>query len=168
MSAARKHSRTVPAAGAFRVAASGPTASPWLKILTVCLRWTGILLLVLAAAALIAAGAPGLASTLLGGAIVVVFFAISLLIGHFIGRRNPSGALGVFLATYVIKVVGFAVVLFFVGRPVWLDGTWFFVAAVASVILWQGAEVFAFSRTRHQIYGDPDTGSAAVPPGAHQ
>jgi hypothetical protein len=26
---------------------------------------------------------------------------------------------------------------------------------VAGVVIWQGAEVYAFSRIRHQIYADP-------------
>ncbi len=39
----------------------------------------------------------------------MLFFGISLLVGHFVGRNNPSGAIGIFVATYFIKVVGFAV-----------------------------------------------------------
>jgi len=120
---------------------------------------TGACSLAAMLAAVVVAGADGAASAALGAALVMVFFAFSLLIGHFVGRRNPSGAIGAFIATYVIKVVGFGAALFILGVPAWLDRTWFFIAAVAGVVVWQGAEVYAFSRIRHQIYADPADGS---------
>jgi len=64
--------------------------------------------------------------------------------------------IGAFIATYIIKVVGFGAALFVIGTPDWLERTWFFIAAVAAVVVWQAAEVFAFSRTRHQLYADPE------------
>ncbi|MFD1212339.1 hypothetical protein ACFQ36_09845 [Arthrobacter sp. GCM10027362] len=146
-------------AAAPAVAASGPTRSPWLKILANCSLATGACSLAAMLAAFFVAGTAGAASALLGAALVMVFFGISLLIGHYVGRRNPSGAIGAFIATYIIKVVGFGAALFILGAPVWLDRTWFFVAAVAGVVVWQAAEVYAFSRIRHQIYADPADGS---------
>ncbi|EMY34649.1 hypothetical protein D477_008338 [Arthrobacter crystallopoietes BAB-32] len=101
-------------------------------------------------------------SALLGAALVVVFFGISLLVGHVVGQRNPSGAIGAFIATYILKVVGFGAALFLIGTPEWLDTTWFFIAAVAAVVVWQVAEVHAFSRVRYQIYDD----QASTPNGA--
>jgi ATP synthase protein I len=86
-----------------------------------------------------------------------VFFAISLLIGHFVGRSNPSGAIGLFVATYVVKVVGFAVVLFVLGEPAWLHERWFLIGAVVSVVCWQAAEIYGFSKARLQIYNDPES-----------
>ena len=65
----------------------------------------------------------------------MAFFAISLLVGHFVGRNHPSGAIGLFVATYFIKVVGFAVVLFAIGSPEWLNGRWFLIGAVVTVVL---------------------------------
>jgi ATP synthase protein I len=97
----------------------------------------------------------------LGSALVVLFFAISLLIGHVVGRRNPSGAIGAFIATYVLKVVGFGAALFIIGTPDWLQTTWFFIAAVVSVVVWQITEVFTFSRVRYQIYDDPEDGRSS-------
>jgi len=149
-------SRPRRSAAAPAVAAAGPTTSPWLKILAKCAAATGICSLLIIAAAFFLTGADGAASGVLGAALVMVFFGISLLIGHFVGRTNPSGAIGAFLAAYVIKVVGFGAAVFLLGAPGWLDRTWFFIAAVAGVVVWQGAEVFAFSRIRHQLYADPD------------
>jgi len=110
----------------------------------------------------IISGGSAALGAVLGAALVVVFFAISLLVGHFVGRRNPSGAIGAFIATYVLKVVGFGAALFLIGTPDWLDTTWFFVAAVVAVVAWQAAEVFAFSRVRYQIYDDASENASDV------
>jgi ATP synthase protein I len=108
-------------------------------------------------AAVLLDGVTGALSTALGGLLVMLFFGISLLVGHFVGRSNPSGAIGVFVATYFIKVVGFAVVLFLIGAPEWLHSRWFLIGAVAAVVLWQAAELYGFSKARLQIYNDPRT-----------
>jgi len=54
-----------------------------------------------------------------------------------------------------------AAILFFLGTPGWLDRTWFFAGALATVIAWQVAEVVAFSRLRTPLYNDAsETGGA--------
>jgi ATP synthase protein I len=138
-----------------RVGVSGPTSSPWLRILGYCSASAGIVVAIVCVVAAIAAGGAAVLSAVFGAVVVVAFFALSLLVGHYVGRRNPSGAIGVFLVTYLVKVVGFAVVLYFIGTPNWLDGTWFFVAAVAAVLVWQATEVFVFARLRLQLFDDP-------------
>lgn len=150
---------TTPATDGSRAAGhadgvSGPTESPWLRILGTCLRFTAAALVLMTAAAIVTGGVASAFSALYGAGVVVLFFAISLLIGHYAGRNSPSGAIGLFMAAYVLKVVGFAVVLFVLGTPDWLDRTWFFVAAVVVVIVWQTAEIIAFSRIRQLLY-DP-------------
>jgi ATP synthase protein I len=140
------------------VPASGATESPWLGILARSAAAAGAVALVLAAAAFLATSPEAGLSVLFGAVLVMAFFGISLLIGHFTGRTNPSGALGLFIVTYAIKVVGFAAVLFLLGTPDWLDRTWFFTGALATVLVWQAAEVFAFSRLRTPLYAG--TGAA--------
>lgn len=139
------------------VTASGPTSSPWLKILAVSAAASSGFLLLAGAAAWLFTGGNAAGSALLGGGLVIVFFGLSLLVGHIVGRRNPSGAIGMFVVTYVVKVVGFAAVLFALGQPEWLNGTWFFASAVGTVLVWQAAEIVAFSKTRYLLYGDDDT-----------
>ncbi|WP_323958766.1 hypothetical protein [Arthrobacter sp. JZ12] len=141
--------------------ASGPTVSLWLRILVRCAVATGAAAVMMTAAAFLAADGGAAASVLAGWGLVALFFGISLLIGHFVGRDNPSGALGVFLITYVIKVVGFAAVLFLLGTPPWLDRVWFFSTAVATVVIWQIVEVAVFARARHQLYNDAGAGHGA-------
>ncbi|WP_026555395.1 hypothetical protein [Arthrobacter sp. 35W] len=140
-------------------AASGPTASPWMNILRNCAIASGAAVVLLAGAAALAAGPAAALSVVFGAAVVMAFFALSLLVGHYYGRRNPSGAVGVFLVTYLVKVVGFAALLFAIGAPQWLERMWFFAAAVVVVLLWQATEVFTFARQRHQIYDDPSSTS---------
>jgi ATP synthase protein I len=139
------------------VGVSGPTRSLWLRLLLLSSAAGAGAIVLTGIPALILDGASGVLSSTFGGVLVMLFFAISLLVGHFMGRNNPSGAIGLFVATYFVKVVGFAVVLFVVGAPAWLHGRWFLTGAVATVVLWQVAEVYGFSKARLQIYNDPET-----------
>lgn len=141
--------------GRTRLTVSGPTATPWLDILGKCLLVAAAAVVVMSVLAAVFLGLPGVGSVVFGAVVVVAFFALSLLVGHIYGKRNPSGALGVFMVTYLVKVVGFAVVLFTLGAPTWLNGPWFAAAAVVVVLLWQATEVFTFSRQRLQLYNDP-------------
>jgi ATP synthase protein I len=143
--------------GSGPVGASGPTKSLWLRLLALSSAAAGSALLLSGLAALLIQGMPAALSCLFGGALVMAFFAISLAVGHFVGRTNPSGAIGVFVATYFIKVIGFAVILFVIGAPAWLNGRWFLGGAVVAVVLWQAAEIYGFSKARLQIYNDPQT-----------
>ena len=135
---------------------SGPTQGPWLVILRAALKWAGVLAAVLTVVSLVASGAPGAGSVVIGGGLVVLFSGISLLVVHIVGRDNPGGAMAMFALTYMIKVVLFAAVLFLLGRPAWLDATWFFTSAALTVVVWQVAEVRAFSRIRFQLYNDDE------------
>ncbi|GGH94144.1 hypothetical protein ACFFGR_09835 [Arthrobacter liuii] len=145
-----------PASGSSRVGTSGPSRSLWLNLLKRSSIAAAAGLVLCAVPAALLNGVSGAVSSFLGGLLVMLFFGISLLIGHFVGRNNPSGAIGVFVATYFIKVVGFAVVLFVVGAPAWLHGRWFVIGAVVAVVLWQAAEIHSFSKARLQIYNDPE------------
>lgn len=139
------------------VGVSGPARSLWLRLLLLSSAAGAGAIVLTGIPALILDGATGVLSSTFGGLLVMLFFSISLLVGHFMGRNNPSGAIGLFVATYFVKVVGFAVVLFVVGAPAWLHGRWFVIGAVATVVLWQIAEVYGFSKARLQIYNDPET-----------
>ncbi|MEC5178911.1 hypothetical protein [Arthrobacter sp. CG_A4] len=151
-----------PMSGDGSVGVSGPTKSLWLRLLAMSSAASGGALLLVALVALFMNGMAAALSWIFGGALVMAFFAISLVIGHFAGRNNPSGAIGLFAATYFIKVVGFSVVLFAIGNPDWLDRGWFLAGAVVTVVLWQAAEIFGFSSARLQIYNDPETREEAT------
>src|SRR6476659_7816130 len=122
-----------PASGNGPVGVSGPTKSLWLRLLAMSSAASAAALVLTGAAAFIFNGAVGFWSALFGGALVMAFFAISLAVG------------------------GFAVVLFVIGAPAWLHGRWFLIGAVVTVVFWQAAEIYGFSKARLQIYNDPDT-----------
>ncbi|MCU1533212.1 MAG: hypothetical protein JWO49_2783 [Arthrobacter sp.] len=145
------------ASGSGPVGVSGPTQSLWLRLLILSSAVTGVALVLAGIAAFLINGPSGALSCVFGGALVMAFFAISLAVGHIVGRNNPSGAIGLFVATYFVKVVGFAVVLFVIGAPAWLHGRWFLIGAVVTVVSWQAAELYGFSKARLQIYSDPET-----------
>ncbi|WP_423181740.1 hypothetical protein [Arthrobacter sp. NyZ413] len=140
------------------VAVDRSTPSLWLRLLFMSSTAAILALVVTGVIAAAMNGGVGALSAAFGGVLVMVFFAISLLIGHFVGRGNPSGAVGLFVATYFVKVVGFAVVLFVMGAPAWLHGRWFVIGAVVAVVFWQAAEIYGFSKARLQIYNDPASG----------
>lgn len=156
------------AAGQPRVPrASGETPGPWLAILRLCSAVAAVLVALLCGAAGLLVGSGAAASALAGGVLVVVFFGVSLLIGHWVGRRNPSAALGAFMAGYAVKVVLLGVLAFAFGAPAWLDGTWFLIAVVSTVVLWQAAELYAFSKLRFHLYGSGPESPAPAPGGGH-
>ena len=137
----------------------GPVGKPsslWLRLLLLSAASAVAATAVTCVIAAFMNGGQGALSAAFGAVLVMLFFGISLLIGHFVGRNNPSGAVGLFVATYFIKVVGFAVVLFVLGAPEWLHGRWFLIGAVVSVVFWQAAEIYGFSRARLQIFNDPE------------
>ena len=145
-----------PVSGKGSVGVSGPTRSLGLGLLGLSSAVAGGALVLTGVVAALLNGWTGVVSSSLGGLLVVIFFAISLLIGHFVGRNNPSGAVGLFVATYFVKVIGFAVVLFVLGAPDWLHGRWFVIGAVVAVVAWQVAEIYGFSKARLQIFNDPE------------
>lgn len=143
--------------GSSGVGGSGRARTPWLSLAWKCSAAAGAVGLLLAGAALIVSGPGAAGSVLFAAAIVVAFFALSLVAGHFAGRNNPSGAIGVFAVVYVLKIVGFAALLLWLGKPAWIVGPWFGAAGIVTVVVWQAVEVFAFSRLRLQIFDDAPT-----------
>ncbi|MDP9935193.1 ATP synthase protein I [Paenarthrobacter nicotinovorans] len=137
------------------VGSLGGRSSLWLRLLSLSAASATAATALTCVIAAFMNGGQGALSAAFGAALVMLFFGISLLIGHFVGRNNPSGAVGLFVATYFIKVVGFAVVLFVLGAPEWLHARWFLIGAVVTVVFWQAAEIYGFSKARLQIYNDP-------------
>jgi len=160
-----------PSRASWRRTTAGDPGSLWLRLLALSSAAATAGLLVTAVIAAVANGGLGALSVLCGGALVIVFFGISLLAGHFVGRNNPSGAVGLMAALYFVKVVVFGVVFLVFGAPGWLHGRWFVTAAVVTVILWQIAELYGFSRARLLIFNEPskaaeqDKGTSDAPEG---
>ncbi|MFJ3956520.1 hypothetical protein [Arthrobacter sp. NPDC090010] len=149
---------------ASRATAASGTESLWLRLLALSSAVAGVGLLLTSVVAWLLNGGLGALSAFCGGLLVMVFFGISLLAGHLIGRRNPSGAVGLMAGLYFVKVIVFGVLFLVLGPPSWLLGRWFVTAAVVTVILWQVAELYGFSKARLLIFNErkgPENPSSA-------
>lgn len=148
-------------AGADADADGGPvmrSGSPWLGMLRQCLVYCGWVIIPLSIAAAVVSGWPGLGSSLFAAVVVVAFSSITLLIGHSAGPEKPMQAMGLFIAAYAFKVVGFGALLLIPGRPDWLVGGWFLAAALGAVLAWQAAELRVFASSRQLLYADDGLG----------
>lgn len=152
------------ASGAVRghTVASGPTASPDASMLKKCLLFGIGGLAVMVVLAWILTDIHGVLSVVFGSVLVMAFFGLSLFAGHLAGKWMPSAVMGVYVLMYLVKVIGFAAVLFALGTPTWLNKPWFAIAAVVSVLLWQLAEVLAFRKIRFLIYDDEETAATTT------
>ena len=142
------------------VGGSGSPKSPWLGLAATCSAASATTAAILAIVAFVVGGTGAGGSVLFSAVMVIAFFALSLVAGHIAGRNNPSGAIGVFAVVYVVKIVGFAALLLWLGKPAWIVGPWFGAAGIMTVVVWQVVEVLAFSRLRLQIFDD----APAAPP----
>ncbi|RKW71852.1 hypothetical protein [Galactobacter caseinivorans] len=138
--------------------ASDEDKTPWMSILLWCMGLTGAAIVVTALLGLLVAQRPGLLSVLAVGVVVVVFFGLSLLVGHLVGQRAPNAQLAAFMLMYIVKVIGFGAFLLVPHDPFWFNGTWVTIGAVVSVLVWQGVEMYRFSRVRMRIFSETEAG----------
>jgi ATP synthase protein I len=108
-------------------------------------RWSIPLTSVVAAAAVVICalmdGSKGAYSALVGVGVVAIFFAISLfVVGHF-ARVNPMAMMVAALASFVVKIVAFMVVLAVVRHIAAFDGRMLGFTALACILAWSAAQV---------------------------
>ena len=108
-------------------------------------RWSIPLTSVVAAAAVVIcalmSGSKGAYSALVGVGVVAIFFAISLfVVGHF-ARVNPMAMMVAALASFVVKIVAFMVVLAVVRHISAFDGRMLGFTALACILAWSAAQV---------------------------
>jgi ATP synthase protein I len=108
-------------------------------------RWSIPLTSVVAAAAVVIcallSGSKGAYSALVGVGVVAIFFAISLfVVGHF-ARVNPMAMMVAALASFVVKIVAFMVVLAVVRHIAAFDGRMLGFTALACILAWSAAQV---------------------------
>lgn len=137
--------------------ASDENTTPWMGILGWCLAITVPAVLVAAVIMLQALGTPAFISTLLAAGVVVLFFAISLLVAHFVSHLAPKALMASFLITYVVKVAAFGAFLLVPTSPEWFDRTGATVGAVVAVVAWQAVEMYRFNRIRFRVFHDAES-----------
>lgn len=106
--------------------------------------------------ALVIGGGAAAITVALGFAAVVIFFSIGQYIEIIACEMEPVQGMGVALASYLVRVVGVGVGMYFIlGNPAvapYVEPGWLLLSMVATVIAWVGGVVIVASRQRVPIY----------------
>lgn len=100
-------------------------------------------------------GAKGLYGALIGVAIVTAFFGISVLVVGWAARISPHVMMAAALGSYIVKFIGFAIVMVALGRSTAFSGRMLGFTALICILAWGAAEVVNTIRLRVP-YVDPD------------
>jgi len=100
-------------------------------------------------------GAKGLYSALIGVAIVTAFFGISVLVVGRAAKISPHVMMAAAMISYVIKIIGFAIVMIALGKSAAIDGRMLGFTAIICILAWSAAEVVTAIRLKLP-YVDPD------------
>ena len=105
-------------------------------------------------------GAKGLYGALIGVAIVTAFFGISVLVVGRAAKISPHVMMAAAMISYVIKIIGFAIVMVALGKSDAFNGRMLGFTALICILAWSAAEVVTAIRLRLP-YVDPDGSSRA-------
>jgi ATP synthase protein I len=101
------------------------------------------------------AGVKGLYGALIGVAIVTVFFGISVLVVGRAARVSPQAMMVAAMITYVVKIVGLAIVVSVLhGMSAFSDQALGF-TAIGCVLVWSAAQVITAIKIK-MLYVEPD------------
>lgn len=122
-------------------------------------RWSVALTSVIAAVAVLICaalgGAKGAYGSLIGVAVVAVFFGISILVVGRAARISPAAMMVAALATFVVKIVAFMIVLIALGHSTAFNGRMLGFTALACILAWSAAQIVVSMRLKF-LYVEPD------------
>jgi ATP synthase protein I len=122
-------------------------------------RWSVALTSVVAAAAIVICalmgGAKGVYGALIGIGVVAVFFGLSIIAVGRAARISPPAMMIAALATFVVKIVGFMIVLVAIGHSTAFNGRMLGFTALACILAWSAAQVVTAMRMQI-LYVEPD------------
>jgi ATP synthase protein I len=121
---------------------------------------TGVVAAVCVAVCAALGGAKGLYGSLIGVAIVTAFFGISVLVVGRAAKVSPHVMMAAAMISYVVKIIGFAVVMVALGKSAAFDGRMLGFTALICILAWGAAEVVTAIRLRLP-YVDPDGSGGA-------
>jgi ATP synthase protein I len=105
-------------------------------------------------------GVKGLIGALIGVAVVAVFFGISILVVGRAARVSPQAMMVAALASYLVKIVGLAVILSRLnGTTAFSTKTLGFVA-IGCILVWTGAQAVTAMKLK-MLYVEPVSASPA-------
>ena len=112
----------------------------------------GAAVMVALSAALV--GTKGLVGALLGVAFVAVFFGLSIAVVGRAARVSMPAMMVAAMATFLVKVVGLAVVVSTLNGTTAFSTRTLGVTAIGCILLWTGAQVVAAMRSK-TLYVEP-------------
>ena len=100
-------------------------------------------------------GAKGFYGALIGVAIVTAFFGISVLVVGRAAKISPQVMMAAAMISYVVKIIGFAIVVILLGKSTAFNGRMLGFTAIICILAWTAAEVVTAIKLRLP-YVDPD------------
>lgn len=100
-------------------------------------------------------GAKGAYGALIGVAVVTAFFAISIAVVSRAAKISPQVMMVTALATYVVKIIAFMIVLIAIGKSTAFSGKSLGFTAIACILAWMVAQVVTAIRLK-ALYVEPD------------
>jgi len=121
---------------------------------------TAVVAAVCVAVCAVLGGAKGLYGALIGVAIVTAFFGISVLVVGRAARISPHVMMAAAMISYVVKIIGFAIVMVALGKSDAFNGRMLGFTALVCILAWTAAEVITTMKLR-LLYVDPDRSGQA-------
>jgi ATP synthase protein I len=122
-------------------------------------RWSVALTSVVAAVAVVLSaalvGAKGVYGALIGVAVVTAFFGISILVVGRAAKISPAAMMVAALATFLVKIVAFMIVLVALGKSTAFSGRSLGFTALACILAWSAAQIGTSMKLK-MLYVDPD------------
>jgi ATP synthase protein I len=101
------------------------------------------------------AGTKGLYGALIGIGIVAAFFGISILAVGRAAKVSPMFMMAVAMATYVIKILAFGIVMVLLHRVTVFNPRMLGLTAIVLILSWSAAQVIVMMRTK-MLYVTPE------------
>ena len=108
------------------------------------------------------AGVKGLYGALIGVAIVTAFFGISVLVVGRAARISPQAMMVAAMVTYVVKIVGLAVVVSILHGMTAFSDRALGLTALGCILVWSAAQVITAAKVK-MLYVEPEQQSEQQP-----
>ena len=122
-------------------------------------RWSVAMTSVVAAVAVLICaalgGVKGTYGALIGVGVVTVFFGLSILVVGRAARISPAAMMVAALATFLVKMIAFAIVLVAIGHSTAFNGRMLGFTALACILAWSASQIVTSMRLK-LLYVEPD------------